>query len=70
MDGQEFSGEELEIAVRIHEVINHLYRQKIPALKGFNRKVLEREIQKIDKLIQKIDSPSITSTNITAQKGP
>ena len=62
MDGQEFSDEELEIAARIHEVINHPDIQKT-ALKGFNRNVLRREVQKIDKLIQKIDSPSITSTN-------
>ena len=63
IDGNEYTSEELEVAKTLSNVLRQEGKTRLPALRTVNKGVLKREVQKMNHLLSKIRSDSITTTN-------
>ena len=59
----QLTDEELEIAEKLHNIVQSNERERLPSIKKINKKKVLEEVQKVNEVLNKIKSNDITMTN-------
>ena len=62
-DEVQLKDEELEIAEKLHNIMQSNERERLPSIKKINKKKILVEVQKVNEVLNKIKSNDITTTN-------